>query len=188
MNTLLNNGFPVLETERLRLVEITQEHLEDLFKLFGDGSVTKYYNIKTFKEPKDGQLYLDWFINRFKEGLGIRWGIQLKGEAGIIGTIGFNNFTKNHRANLGYDLQSAYWGKGYIPEALEAVIQYGFGQLQINRIEAEVMVGNIASEKVLLKAGFQQEGILREWMYWDNRYFDMVMYSRIKEEYIKEIQ
>lgn len=178
------NVFPTIETNRLRLVEIQQQHLYDLYRLFGDNKVTEFYNIKTFKEPKDGQIYLDWFQKRLKEQAGIRWGIQLKGEDSIIGTIGYNNFTEKHRANLGYDLQSAYWHKGYITEAIKVVIEFGFNDLNINRIEAEVMTGNIRSEQLLLRVGFKREGCLRDWMYWDNRHFDMEMYSLLKNEWL----
>lgn len=176
--------FPILTTERLKLVEIQQKHLNDIFLLFGDDKVTQYYNIKTFLKPEDGQIYLDWFQNRFKELAGIRWGIQPRGEESIIGTIGYNNFTENHRANLGYDLQSAYWNKGYMTEAAEAVISFGFNNLNINRIEAEVMMGNTQSEHLLLKLGFRKEGCLRDWMYWDNKHFDMTMFSLLKREYM----
>lgn len=176
--------FPILKTERLNLVEIQQKHLKDLFLLFGDDKVTKYYNIKTFQEPEDGQIYLDWFQKRFKEQAGIRWGIQLKGEERIIGTIGYNNFAENHRADLGYDLQSAYWNKGYMTEAAKAVIGFGFINLYINRIEADVMIGNIQSENLLSKLDFKNEGRLRDWMYWDNRHFDMTMFSLLKREWL----
>lgn len=64
--------FPLLETERLNLVEIQQKHLNDIFSLFRDEEVTRYYNIKTFQKPEDGQIYLDWFEKRFKEQAGIR--------------------------------------------------------------------------------------------------------------------
>lgn len=175
--------FPVLESERLVLVEIQQEHLNDIFKLFGDPRVTEFYNIKTFRAPEDGQVYLDWFRNRFKDRLGIRWGIQIKGTSGIAGTIGFNNFTIRHRANIGYDLQSAYWNRGYMTEALELVVRFGFEVLQVNRIEAEVMVGNTVSGKLLEKLGFKWEGVLRDWMYWDQRYFDMAMYALLRREW-----
>ena len=178
--------FPTLKTERLNLIEIQQRHLTDLFLLFGDNRVTQYYNIKTFQKPEDGQIYLDWFQKRFKEQAGIRWGIQLKGEENIIGTIGFNNFAENHRANLGYDLQAAYWNKGYMTEAAKAVIDYGFSDLHINRIEAEVMVGNTQSERLLSKLGFKNEGCLRDWMYWDSKHFDMTMFSLLRREWVSQ--
>lgn len=180
---ILPATFPILESERLKLVGIQQEHLMDIFKLFGDSQVTEFYNIKTFDKVEDGQVYLDWFRNRFKDKLGIRWGIQLKGETGIIGTIGFNNFTYNHRANIGYDLQSEYWNRGYMTEALKRVVEFGFDVLRVNRIEAEVMAGNTASEKILAKTGFRKEGLLRDWMYWDQRHFDMIMYAYLRTDF-----
>lgn len=179
----IGDTFPVLESKRLKLVEIKQEYLRDLFALFGDPKVTEYYNIKTFKEVRDAQIYLEWFSSRYQDRLGIRWGISIQGLTGIIGTIGFNNFTENHRATLGYDLQSAYWNKGYMTEALKMVLDFGFNSLNINRIDAEVMVGNAASEKVLSKAGFCKEGILRDWMFWNKRHYDMAMYAYLKRDY-----
>lgn len=178
INTL--TAFPILCTERLDLIEINQKHLTDLFKLFNDENVTEFYNIKTLTEEKDAQKYLDWFQSRFHDKLGIRWGIALKGKTEIIGTIGFNNYTKDHRASIGYDLQKDYWNNGYITEALKAVIKYGFEKLEINRIEAEVMPGNIYSEKALNRLGFKKEGLLRDWMLWNEKHYNMIMYSLLR--------
>ena len=148
--------FPNLYTNRLDLVEITQEHLGDIFKIFSDQKVTQFYNIVTLANEDEGQKLLDWFQNRFKEGSGIRWGISLKGQREIIGTLGFNHFTKHHRANVGFDLRTEFWNRGFITEALKAVIDFGFNTLDINRMEGEVMQGNPASEKVLSNTGFKK--------------------------------
>jgi ribosomal-protein-alanine N-acetyltransferase len=174
--------FPTLHTERLDLVELKQKHLSDLYILFGDIQVTQFYNIVTLTKESEAQKYLDWFKSRFIEKSGIRWGITLKGQANIIGTIGFNNFTKGHRANIGYDLQSNYWNKGYATEALKEFIKFGMYELEINRIEAEVMQGNSKSEQILYKLGFKNEGILRQWMYWNEKHYDMTMYSLLKSD------
>jgi len=180
--------FPILNSDRLSFIEIKQEHLTDLFKLFGDNNVTKYYNLKTFETEQDGQKFIDWYKNRFKEKLSIRWGISLKGQSEIIGTIGFNNFTKNHRANIGYDLQTEYWNNGYATEALKTIVEFGFKQLKINRIEAEVMIGNTASERILEKLGFTNEGLLRHWLYWNENHYDMIMYSLLKTDIVSKKQ
>jgi ribosomal-protein-alanine N-acetyltransferase len=161
--------FPSLHTERLDLIEIRQNHLNDIFLLFNNKEVTEFYNLLPLQAEKEAQELLDWFQKRFSAGLGIRWGIALKGTENIIGTIGFNNFTRHHKANIGYDLQVSYWNKGYMTEALQAVIHFGFEELEINRIEAEVIPGNISSEKVLEKLNFKQEGNLRDWLFWNER-------------------
>ena len=176
-------NFPVLLTDRLELVEIKKCHQRDILDLFGNENVTKFYNLLPFENEQDAQKFIDWYHIRFNDGLGIRWGISLKGEKNIIGTIGFNNFTKKHRANIGYDLKPEYWNHGYITEALNEVLDFGFNQLEINRIEAEVMQGNIISEKVLYKLNFKNEGVLREWMFWNERHYDMTMFSLLKTDY-----
>lgn len=176
--------FPVLHTPRLDLVEIKQPHLKDIFKLLGDKRVTKFYNVVTLSEKQEAQKYIDWFRSRFEEGLGVRWGIALKGHESIIGTIGFNSFTKAHRASIGYDLQHKEWNKGFLTEALKEIVKFGFFTLEVNRIEAEVMQGNLASERVLEKAGFIREGILRQWMLWNGNYYDMTMFSLLRNDLI----
>jgi len=175
--------FPVLNTNRLDLIEINQSHLSDLYKLFCDENVTRYYNLLPFKNEQQAQTLLDFFYDRFTIKSGIRWGIALKGQKYIIGTIGFNNFAKDHRASIGYDIQPDYWNNGYMTEALRAVIDFGFNHLEVNRIEAEVMQGNISSEKLLYKLNFTKEGVLRQWMYWNKKHYDMSMFSLLKMEY-----
>jgi ribosomal-protein-alanine N-acetyltransferase len=179
------NTFPTLTTKQLDLIEIQQSHLIDIYSLFSDKKVTEFYNLLPLKQEQEGQKLLDWFRNRFQDGLGIRWGIALKGKSNIIGTIGFNNYAPKHRANIGYDLQSSYWNRGYMTEALHAVIGFGFNELDINRIEAEVMQGNVMSENLLEKLNFKREGILRQWMLWNEQYYDMTMYSLLKTDYDK---
>ncbi len=154
--------------------------------MFSDEKVIKFYNLLPLKDEQEAQKSIDWFQNRFKDKLGIRWGIAIKGQQNIIGTVGFNNFAKRHRANIGYDLQTEYWNNGYVTEALKEVVSFGFKQLEINRIEAEVMQGNIISEKVLEKLNFKNEGVLREWMFWNEKHYDMTMFSLLKTDYDRE--
>jgi ribosomal-protein-alanine N-acetyltransferase len=175
--------FPILKTDRLDLVEIKQSHSADLINLFGDENETRFYNILPLTNEHEAQKPIDWFISLFNDKLGVWWGIAINRQQNIIGTIGFNNFTKRHRANIGYDLLTEHWNSGYITEALKTVINFGFNQLEIKRIEAEVMQGNITSEKVLEKLNFKKEGILREWMFWNGKYYDMTMFSLLKADY-----
>ncbi len=175
--------FPVLSTERLELAEITDTNAPDIFELFSHPEVVRFYNLLPLAIEEDAQAIIERFRQRFADKLGIRWGIRLKGSAKIIGTTGFNNFTRNHRSNIGYDLLPAYWNKGLISEAIMAVAAYGFDKLEVNRIEAEVMAGNSASERALVKCGFKKEGILRQWMHWNEQHFDMTIYALLREDF-----
>jgi len=174
--------FPVIRTPHLELVQITEAHANDLFKLFGDSQVVRFYNLLPLECENDSYRLIDHFRKRFESKAAIRWGIRQNECSEIIGTVGFNNFTRKHRANIGYDLQQDYWNQGIITEALHAIISFGFHALDINRIEAEVMEGNEGSIQVLSKIGFTKEGTLRQWMYWNDRHYDMLMFSLLRSD------
>jgi len=174
--------FPILNTDRLKLVKIGQGHLGDIYKLFSDNKVTQFYNVMTLINEIEAIKFIDWFQCSYRDKAGIRWGISLKGDENIIGTIGLNNFSRQQRANIGYDLQTEFWNKGYLTEVPKAVVEFGFNQLEINRVEAEVMQGNVASEKVLAKIGFKNEGVLRQWMHWNNKHYDMIIFSLLQSD------
>lgn len=181
----IKSVFPKLETERLQLIEITDAHVGDILELFGNELVTRFYNLLPFQNIQDAHKFIDWYRVRYRDNLAFRWGITLKGETSIIGTIGYNNYIKKHRANIGYDLKPEYWNRGYMTEALAEVIKYGFNQLEINRIEAEVMQGNEFSERLLYKLNFVHEGVLRHWMFWNDKYYDLSMFALLREDYFK---
>ena len=112
-----------------------------------------------------------------KEGTGIRWGIFLDKQ--LIGTCGFNSYKPKGRSIIGYDINKEYWNKGYASEAIKAISNYGFLQLEIHRIEAYVTPGNIASEKVLKKCGFEKEGLLKHVSFFKGNYQDQILYAKI---------
>ncbi len=169
--------FPVLTSSRLQLVQIDETHLHDIFEIFSNENVVCYYNVEQLRTLEDAKPIVDWFTLKFNDKKGLRWGIMLKGESKIIGTIGINTFTWGHKGVIGYDLNAGYWNNGYMNEAINAVVQFGFEAFGLARIEAEVMPGNMGSEKVLLKSGFEYEGTLRRTLYWNGRWYDMQMYS-----------
>jgi [ribosomal protein S5]-alanine N-acetyltransferase len=73
------------------------------------------------------------------------------------------NYAPEHaRAELGYVLSREHWGKGLMPEAVRAVIRFGFGRMELNRIQARCVAENTASARVMEKAGMTYEGTLRE--------------------------
>jgi ribosomal-protein-alanine N-acetyltransferase len=173
--------FPVLHTERLDLIEITQDHLTDLFELFTDKRVTEFFGMIALNEPSDAQKIFDMLNTRYNEGIGIRWGIALKGQK-IIGNLGFNNFTPGHRSVIVFAIMPEYWNKGLMTEAIKEIVRFGFAELGVNRIEAEVIPGNLASEKALQKVGFMHEGLLRQWMFWEGKRNDINMYAILKSD------
>jgi len=174
---VLSDQFPVLYTSRLQLIEINHSHQPDLFYLLTDKRVTEYYHVIPLQEVADVRKVVDFLHQRFIDKEGIRWGIALENKEELIGMIGFNSFVPGHKGVLVFALVQEYWGKGYMAEAIAAVTAYGFSTLELKRIEAEVLPGNKGSEKVLEKTGFRHEGLLQQWMLWDNKAFDVNMYA-----------
>ncbi|MFC5466027.1 GNAT family N-acetyltransferase [Lederbergia graminis] len=173
--------FPTLETNRLLLREITKEDAEGIFACFSNEKVTRYYGQETLHSIEQAESFVDFFANSYKEKRGIRWGIERKGTQGIIGTIGFNAWAPKHkRAEIGYELDPEHWRKGYVSEAVLKVMEYGFDNLGLTRIGAVVFKDNEASSNLLLKVGFQQEGILRDYMYQNGDAYDTYVYSLLK--------
>jgi ribosomal-protein-alanine N-acetyltransferase len=150
-----------------------------MFDLFTSKEVTRYYQVVPLHELADMAAVISRLHDQFIANQGIRWGITLKGQNRLIGSIGFKQFTIGQKASLLYALHPGYWGNGYISEALPVVLQHGFDVLGVTRIDAEVMVGNMASERVLRNNGFAHEGLLRQWLLWDGKYYDINMFSII---------
>jgi ribosomal-protein-alanine N-acetyltransferase len=173
--------FPILETDRLVLREISKDDAEGIFACFSNENVTRYYGQETLKSIDQAEIFVEFFANSYKEKRGIRWGIERKGTQGIIGTIGFNAWSPKHkRAEIGYEIHPDYWRNGYTSEAVLSVIQYGFDNLGLTRIGAVVFKDNGASTNLLAKVGFQKEGVLRDYMYQNGKAYDTYVYSLLK--------
>ena len=183
-----NLTFPTIITKRLVLNEIQEADKKSIFELFSNEEVTKYYDLEAFENVQQAENLITLVQSRFEDQLGIRWAIRMKDHGKLIGTCGFNSWNVPFRSTtIGYDINRQCWGNGYITEALKPIIKMAFnGKLScgnINRIQADTIPGNLASEKVLKKLGFREEGIRRQSAYWKNKYHDLKSFSLLRDEY-----
>lgn len=175
--------FPRIETPRLILRELRREDADAVFRIFSDQEVMKYMNMDMFTSIEDAQALIERQRHRFEQKERFRWGIALKESDTIIGTGGYVAWNQMwYNAELGYDLARSYWGQGIMTEAVQAMIQFGFERMGLNRIEAEVLPANSASIRLLLKLGFQEEGVLHERSFWRGAFHDLVMFALLKEK------
>ncbi|MCR6109628.1 GNAT family N-acetyltransferase [Bacillus sp. A301a_S52] len=175
--------FPNLETERLILREITHNDAESIFSFFSNDNVTRFYGQDLLETIDQASDFVDFFAKNFEEKKGIRWGIERKGEKELIGTIGFNAWSPKHkRAEIGYEIHPDYWRNGYMFEAVSRIISYGSETLGLTRIGAVVFIENAASNNLLTKIGFQQEGILKNYMYQNGMVYDTYIYSFLPQK------
>jgi len=113
---------------------------------------------------------------------GITWGISLKEDSKLIGTIGFWRMDKaNYRAEIGYMLMPEMQGKGLMHEAISTSIRYGFEEMKLHSIEANVNPANLLSKKILEKNGFVQEAYFKENYYYNGRFLDSSIYSLVNK-------
>ncbi len=157
MNTIKINftPFPVLITGRLRLRQLKTEDEHDVFSLRSDDRVLEFLDRPKAQTIEDARQ----FISNINEGIArnewIYWAITLQETGNLIGTISLWKFSKAHsKAEIGYELLPEHQGKGLMQEALTAVINYGFDNLQLHSIEAEVAPNNLGSIKLLKRNKF----------------------------------
>ena len=176
--------FPVLESERLRLRRIVPSDAPQIYRLYSDPEVTRHYDLETFTDEHQATDLIESYSARFERGIGLRWGICLESaEDAVIGTAGYNLWLQtSYRAILGYDLAPTHWRRGFMTEALNAVLDFGFARMQLNRVEATVFPANQASHKLMRKLGFAKEGLLREYEYVKGGFVDLVLYSLLRRD------
>jgi len=182
--------FPQFETPRLRLTQLSDSDSSALYQIFSDPEVVNFYDIAAFEYEKQALELIQFFNSRFDHGTGIRWGIRLRDTEELIGTCGFNSWNKKmQNAGIGYELDSRHWRKGYSTEALTRIITAAFASElpfgALNRIQADTMVGNIASESILTKLGFKEEGIRRESGYWKGQFHDLKCFGLLKSGFTR---
>ena len=175
--------FPKLKTERLLMRQVNANDAETLLALRSNDEVMKYIPRPYLKNKEDALELIAMFDDKIENGIGINWGITfLNKPEQIIGIIGHYRMKPEHyRAEVGYMLFPEYNGKGIVSEALQKVVDYGFNEMKLHSIEAILDPENLASERVLLKNGFVKEGHLLENEYYEGRFLDSMIYSKLNK-------
>lgn len=178
-------NLPEIETNRLILRKMRMEDAEDIFEYASDPEVSQYTTWLPHQSIADSRHFLSFIKKRYKNAEAIDWGIVHKADKKLIGTCGFSEWVRQHnRAEIGYVISKKYWGRGYMSEAVHALLEFGFRKLKLNRIEALCQVKNIASARVMEKVGMKFEGILRQKMFVKGEYWDLKIYSILEQEFI----
>ena len=179
--------FPELETNRLELVQINEEHTQSYFEIMSKDEVTKYYGMDSLKSIDDASKIVKSLQNTYESKRGIRWGIVLKETGDFVGTLGLNNLsTWSKKAEIGYEIHPSHWRKGITTEAVKEVLRYSFADLDLFRIGAVTYPQNEPSIQLLRRLGFAKEGLLRGYLYQNNQSHDALIFSLLKREWAKK--
>lgn len=186
---LTHTGTQTIETERLTLRRFTTEDADDMLKYWiSDEKVQALYCEPAYKTKAEVIELLEKYIAGYenKKENYYRWAIILKTTGECIGQVAcFLVDDKNHFVEIEYCVGTLFHNRGYMTEAVKAVISFGFEQVNLHKIQVSHKAGNIGSKRVIEKCGFVYEGTLRDYFYDGNGYTDRLFYSILKDEYTK---
>ncbi|MBF9144317.1 GNAT family N-acetyltransferase [Hymenobacter properus] len=169
---------PTLSTERLTLRPLTSADAPALFAMRADPEVMQYIPRPLATTVADAAALIEAMNEGMSRNELLNWGIARHTSDEIIGTIGFYRVQpENHRAEIGYLLHPSQQGQGLMQEAVAAALEYGFEVLQLHSVEGVIDPRNEASARVLLRAGFVQEGLFRQNGFWNGQFQDTAYYS-----------
>lgn len=181
MLTLNFTPFPTLETERLILRQLQPEDDVALFRLRSDDRVNKYLDRAKATSVEDVRLFIEKINTAIRNNETIYWAITLKNDALVIGTITLWNISEEHnKAEVGYELNPDFQGRGLMQEALKKVITFGFSTIKLQSIEAFTAKGNSKSTSLLEKNNFQRDYNLEKEFSVKEDFKGMVIYSLSK--------
>jgi ribosomal-protein-alanine N-acetyltransferase len=176
-------SIPELATDRLRLRALLPADAAAILAIFADPEVTRYHSVPTLTTLAEAQALLELGPRRFAARDAIRWAIDLVEGGEMIGTAGLLRFDFAHRhAEVGYEIGRRWWGHGFAPEAVAAVLRYGFSVMGLHRIEAGILPGNDASVRVVQKLGFVEEGVRRGYLYNKGHFRDFRWFSLLETD------
>ncbi|WP_312076834.1 GNAT family N-acetyltransferase [Chryseobacterium sp.] len=147
-----------LETERLSLKPLNETHVEDILKIRSNEITNKYVVRNIPKDNFDALQFILMITERTMNGESFYFGISLKNQQNLIGTICLYNFTEDRKtAEVGYELLPDFHHRGLMSEALKTVVDFGFNQLHLHEIVAMTNKFNENSKGLLVKHDFVLE-------------------------------
>ena len=168
-----------IQCKDILLRRFEEGDVEDILEYASDEEALRYIDwegSKTIEEAKSNIYDFYWA----RAGV---WAIADKNSNKALGCIDIRIVETHHKASFGFILNRAYWGKGYMTQALSAVLKVAFIELELNRVEAVHYVGNEGSGKVMEKCGMRKEGLLAQNEYIKGKYVDHVVYGITKSMY-----
>jgi ribosomal-protein-alanine N-acetyltransferase len=159
---------------------------DDYFNLYSDPLVNRFVPDDCIPKNKDeANENITYLSNLFHRQRSFYWVIASKKTNQIVGNIGFQEWDMyNNRVEVSYQLHSNYWRCGIMQTALRKVVDFGFTQMKVARIQATTVVYNYPSINLLQKVGFSHEGTLSQYKYYKGEYCDIAMFGYSYKQYV----
>lgn len=176
---------PQFETVRLLLRAFRPEDAEDVFVYAGDAEVTRFVRFETHASVAESRRYIEAALKTAAEHQLGPWAMELKSSSRVIGACGFHHIAlEDRRVEIGFVVAQQYWYQGFTVEAVHPLLDHAFRERQFNRIEAFCNVENSASERVLLKCGFQYEGTVRQREFTKGAFQDLKQFGILRQDFL----
>ena len=175
-----------LRTERLLLRPLgdADADAEALLAFFSDPRVMRYWSTPPWAGIEQARAFIERSRDAMRTGEALRLGLERIDDARLIGQCTLFDFVRpSRRAEIGYSMAAEAWGQGFMDEALRALLDHGFGALQLNRIEADIDPRNAASARSLERLGFTREGLLRERWIVDGEVSDTALHGLLARQW-----
>ncbi len=175
---------PRIETPRLLLRPVTRDDAEAIYSYASNPNVSKYTLWEPHQTVQDSLKFIeDYIFHYYSKEVPEPWGMALKTvPERLIGTIGcFWTFQHSRAMEIAYALAEDHWGKGFVAEAANEVLEYCFTKYNLKRIQARCKVENTASARVMEKIGMTHEGTLRSAVFHRERFWDLHLYAKVAD-------
>ena len=172
MKTYDFTHFPDIKTDRLILRQITLEDKDAVFKIRTNEKINSQIKRPLFQNKGEALDFIKKLQVRFNDRKLIFWGISFNGE--LIGSIVYHNIKESlHYAEIGYELLPDVHQRGFMSEAMKAVLDFGVHKINLKTIEAFTHKNNKASQTLLRKYDFKIDPNRRDENFADNRIFKL---------------
>jgi RimJ/RimL family protein N-acetyltransferase len=171
----------ILEGEKVRLRPAQPGDLPKFVEWLADAEVRRW--LAAVQEPPTLQDEIDWYESTRANPDNVLWSIETL-DGRLIGTIELRLSPASRRAELGIAVQDkSQWNKGYGTDAVKLALEYGFDDLELNRVDLTTDAANVRGRRCYEKCGFVEEGTLRQHRFVEGRFGDTIVMSVLLEEW-----
>ena len=176
--------FPILTFDRLLFRRLTDEDAQEVLELRSNAKTMKFIPRPVISTIKEALLHIKLINDNIDTNTDINWAVTEKGLDKCIGIMGFfNTKPENHRTELGYMILPEYHNLGYVTEAVVALLNFAFKEINLHSVQAIIDPENLASERVLQKNGFVKEAHFVENVFYKGKFVDKVIYSLLDRNF-----
>lgn len=173
-----------LHTERMHLRGFAEQDAQAVLAIYADPEVMRYGSTLPWTAMAQAHEFIAKHRGFMAEGSSLRLAMFSKEDGVLLGDCSLFNWSQQcRRAEIGYGLARAAWHRGFMGEALQALLAYGFGTMDLNRVEADIDPRNQASAKTLERLGFKREGFLPQRWIVGEEVSDSALYGLLRSDW-----